>query len=148
MWIVQAILGVLLAFNISLVLEGKTQTQGFMLGAYYVIGFIIYAVACYAYPVLSRFEMKNMQIIRMSLYMVAKHILFTIPLVIISAASVILIVLLIPYLPIVPILLPGLASLAYSYLMEIVLKKYMVQVEPHTNTVNEHGEDTTQWYNE
>ncbi len=61
LWIVQAVLFILIAFNISLVNENVTTTSSFMLGAYIVIGVIIYAVSCYAYPVLSRFNMKNMQ---------------------------------------------------------------------------------------
>ena len=143
LWIVQAVLFILIAFNISLVNENVTTTSSFMLGAYIVIGVIIYAVSCYAYPVLSRFNMKNMQILRMSLFMIAKHIIFTIPLVIISGAAVFLIVFLIPYLPVVPILVPGLASLAYSYPMEIVLKKSMVQAKKNDD---EDGEAVDEWY--
>ena len=143
LWIVQAVLFILIAFNISLVNENVTTTSSFMLGAYIVIGVIIYAVSCYAYPVLSRFNMKNMQILRMSLFMIAKHIIFTIPLVIISEAAVFLIVFMIPYLPVVPILVPGLASLAYSYPMEIVLKKYMVQAKKNDD---EDGEAVDEWY--
>lgn len=145
MWIVELVIIVVMLFNITSVLEGTNEFSGFMLGAYIVMSLVIYGVSCYAYPVLSRFEMKNMAIIRMSLYLAAKYIYFTIPLIIISGVAIISIYYLIPVMPIVPILMPGLASLVYSFLMEIVLKKYTKNREGATN---EHGEDSTEWYNE
>lgn len=145
MWIVEMVIIVVMLFNITSVLEGTNEFSGFMLGAYIVMSLVIYGVSCYAYPVLSRFEMKNMAIIRMSLYLAAKYIYFTIPLIIISGVAIISVYYLMPVMPIVPILMPGLASLAYSFFMEIVLKKYTKNREGATN---EHGEDSTEWYNE
>lgn len=145
MWIVELVIIVVMLFNITSVLEGTNEFSGFMLGAYIVMSLVIYGVSCYAYPVLSRFEMKNMAIIRMSLYLAAKYIYFTIPLIIISGVAIISLYFLIPVMPIVPILMPGLASLVYSYIMEIVLKKF---TKNRDSSENEHGEDTTEWYNE
>ena len=145
MWIVELVIIVVMLFNITSVLEGTNEFSGFMLGAYIVMSLVIYGVSCYAYPVLSRFEMKNMAIIRMSLYLAAKYIYFTIPLIIISGVAIISVYYLMPVMPIVPILMPGLASLAYSFFMEIVLKKYTKNRE---NATNEHGEESTEWYNE
>lgn len=145
MWIVELVIIVVMLFNITSVIEGTNEFSGFMLGTYIVMSLVIYGVSCYAYPVLSRFEMKNMAIIRMSLYLAAKYIYFTIPLIIISGVAIISVYYLMPVMPIVPILMPGLASLAYSFFMEIVLKKYTKNRESATN---EHGEDSTEWYNE
>jgi len=145
MWIVELIIIVVMLFNITSVMEGEDNVSGFMLGAYIVLSVLVYAVSCYMYPVLSRFVMKNTQIVRMSLYLVGKYIYFTIPLIIISAAAIVSVFLLIPYLPIVPIIVPGLASLLYSYIMEIILRKYTVSQE---NETNEHGEETKAWYND
>ncbi len=144
LWIIQLLLTVLMVFNVSTIVEDNGGAVNFMTGAYIVMGFIIYAVACYAYPVLSRFDMKKRQIVRLSLYMAIKHIYFTIPFVILSFAGVAAVVLLIPYFPIVPLLIPALTSLLYSFMMEILLKKYM-----HTEQqVTQDGEVIKQWYEE
>lgn len=145
MWIIELIIIIIMIFNITTVMEGTTRTSGYMLGAYIVMSIIVYAVSCYAYPVLSRFVMKNTQIVRMSLYLAAKHIYFTIPLIIISAAAIVSVFLLIPYMPVIPILVPGLASLVYSYMMEIVLKKYTNRSDSETEG---DGEPADEWYNE
>lgn len=144
LWIIQLLLTVVMIFNVSTVVEDNGGAVNFMTGAYMVMGIIIYAVSCYVYPVLSRFEMKKRQIVRLSLYMAVKHIYFTIPFIVISLAAVIALILFIPYLPIVPLVVPALASLLYSFMMEPVLKKYM-----HTEkTTTQDGEVITQWYEE
>lgn len=145
MWLIELVIIVVMLFNITTVMEGTTKTSGYMLGAYIVMSLIVYAVSCYAYPVLSRFVMKNTQIVRMSLYLAAKHIYFTVPLIIVSAAAIVSVFLLIPYMPIIPILVPGLASLLYSYMMEIVLKKYTNKGGSETG---EDGTPVDDWYNE
>ena len=145
MWIIELVIIVIMLFNITTVLEGTSKTSGYMLGAYIVMSLIVFAVSCYAYPVLSRFVMKNTQIVRMSLYLAAKHIYFTIPLIAVSAAAIVSVFLLIPYMPIIPILVPGLASLLYSYMMEIVLKKYTKKGDAETDG---DGAPVDDWYNE
>ena len=80
--------------------------------------------------------MKTTEIIRLSLYMLVKHIYFTIPMIILSAVAAASVFLLVPYLPIIPIIVPALAAMLYSYMMEILLKKYMPK------------EVVEQWYNE
>ena len=145
MWLIELVIIVVMLFNITTVMEGTTKTSGYMLGAYIVMSLIVYAVSCYVYPVLSRFVMKNTQIVRMSLYLAAKHIYFTVPLIIVSAAAFVSVFLLIPYMPIIPILVPGLASLLYSYMMEIVLKKYTNKGDSETG---EDGAPVDDWYNE
>ena len=137
MWLIELVLLVVTGYNISLVYEATGTTSGYLLGAYLVIGIIIIAIGSYAYPILSRFEMKNTAIIRMSLFVMAKHIYFTIPIVIVVVGASLAIVLLMPYVPLVPIILPGLASLLCSFMMEIVLKKYMPK-----------DGDESAWYNE
>lgn len=125
MWLIELVLLVITGYNISLVYDAGGNTSGFLLGAYLILGLVIHAIACYAYPVLSRFELKNTAIIRMSLFFVAKYIYITIPLVIISGVTILAVILLMPYMPLIPIVLPGLAALLYSLLMEYVLKKHM-----------------------
>lgn len=144
LWIIQLLLMVVMIFNMSAVMEQNNGTVNFMTGAYMVMSLIIYAVACYAYPVLSRFEMKKRQIVRLSLYMAVKHIYFTIPFIVLSLAGGAAVILLVSYIPIVPLVVPALTALLYSFMMEPVLKKYM-----HTSpTTTQDGEIITQWYDE
>lgn len=147
MWIIQAGLAALLWFNMT-VTSGNidnVDSVGFFSGMYLVLGLILYAIGCYAFPVLSRFMMNKRQIARMSLYLAIRYIYVTIPLIVISGASVLAIVVLMPYMPIIPIVVPALAALLYSYLMEFVLKKFMPKEE---KKVTEDGEEIVEWYNE
>lgn len=144
LWLIQAVLTFVMCFNLYAVVEQNGGTIGFMQGAYIVMGLIIFAISCYAYPVLSRFDMKNTKIIRFSLYMAVKHVYFTIPMMVIILASIVALVLLVPYMPIIPLLVPGAAALLCSYMMEWILKKYM----PKEEKVSEDGEVITEWYNE
>lgn len=144
-WIVEIVIIVVMLFNITAVMEGEDKTSGFMLGAYIVLSVLVHAVSCYIYPILSRFVMKNTQIVRMSLYFVGKYIYFTVPLVIISGAAIVGVFILMPYLPILPLVVPGIASLLYSYIMEIILRKYTTSQVSETN---EHGEEIKAWYND
>lgn len=89
LWLIQAVLTFVMCFNLYAVVEQNGGTIGFMQGAYIVMGLIIFAISCYAYPVLSRFDMKNTKIIRFSLYMAVKHVYFTIPMLVIILASII-----------------------------------------------------------
>lgn len=147
MWIMQAALTALLYLNITFT-SGTVKnldSVGFFSGIYLVLGIIIYAISCYVYPVLSRFMMNKRKVIRMSLFLAIRYIYITIPLIIISSVSIIAVVILLPYMPIIPIIVPALASLIYSYLMELVLKKYMPKEESKTT---EDGEEVVEWYNE
>jgi len=118
MWLVELVLMLLLIYNLTVV-------TGFVSGIYLAMAILILSVCCYAYPLLSRFTMKNTDIIKMSIILMVKHIYFTIPFLIITVIAGVGIIFLIPYLPIVPLLVPGLSALLYSYMMEIVMKKYM-----------------------
>lgn len=139
LWVIELVVLVLLAYNLMVV-------TGFVSGIYLAMAILLVAVYCYAFPILSRFVLKNTDIIKMSIILVIKHIYFTVPFVAIIVLSAAALVLLIPYAPIVPILLPGLAALLYSFMMEIVMKKYMPKAEDGNARDNETVIDD--WYNE
>lgn len=138
LWLVELVVMILLAYNITVV-------TGFVSGIYLAMAVLLIAVYCYAFPILSRFMLKNMDIIKMSIVLMIRHIYFTIPFVIIFVVSAVAVVVLIPYMPIVPILVPALAALVYSFMMEIVMKKYMPKAEDNTT---EDGTAIDDWYNE
>lgn len=139
LWVIELVVLVLLAYNLMVV-------TGFVSGIYLAMAILLVAVYCYAFPILSRFVLKNTDIIKMSIILVIKHIYFTVPFVAIIVLSAAALVLLIPCAPIVPILLPGLAALLYSFMMEIVMKKYMPKAEDGNARDNETVIDD--WYNE
>lgn len=138
LWIVELIVFVLLVYNLTVV-------TGIISGVYLAMAIFLVAVYCYAFPVLSRFVMKNTDIIKMSIILVIRHIYFTIPFVVIVVVSTVALVVLIPYMPIVPILLPGLSTLVYSYIMELIMKKYMPKAQDNESDEHKAVDD---WYNE
>lgn len=138
MWIFELVVLVLLAYNLTVV-------TGFISGIYLAMAVFLVAVYCYVFPILSRFVLKNTEIIKMSIILMIRHIYFTIPFVVIAVLAIAAVVILIPYMPIVPILVPALAALVYSYMMEIIMKKYMPKAEGNTS---EDGTVIDDWYNE
>lgn len=138
LWLIELVIIILLVYNLSVV-------TGFVSGIYLAMAVLLVAVYCYAFPILSRFVMKNTDIIKMSIILMIKHIYFTIPFVVIFVLSDAALVLLIPYMPIIPILVPGLAALLYSLMMELIMKKYMPKAE---NNTSEDGTVIDDWYNE
>ena len=137
LWLIELVVLILLAYNLTVV-------TGYVSGIYLAMAILLVAVYCYAFPILSRFMMRNTDIIKMSLILVIKHIYFTIPFVVIVVLSAVALILLVPYMPIVPILLPGLAALLYSFMMEIIMKKYM----PQANSDGADNSAIDDWYNE
>ncbi|MBE5937193.1 MAG: DUF624 domain-containing protein [Lachnospiraceae bacterium] len=138
LWIVELVLMLLLAYNLYVV-------EGFVTGIYLAMAILVIAMYCYAYPILSRFVLNNTKIVKMSIILMIKHLYFTIPMVVIVVGSAVLLVLLVPFMPIVPLLVPGLSSLIYSFMMEWIMKKYMPKTEDNKN---EDGEAIDAWYNE
>lgn len=143
-WVLQVVLLFVMDFNVSTVVEQDGGKIGIMSGAYIVIGVFIYAISVYAYPILSRFDMKRTKMLRLAFYMMLKHFYCTIPMVILSAGSILAIVFLANVLPIIPLLLPTLATYINSFMMEWMFKKYMPKSEEYT----EDGERIVQWYEE
>ncbi len=145
LWVIQLVLMLMVSYNLYITMGDGTNKGGFLTGAYIAIALIVYAVSCYAYPVLSRLVLKNSQIVKLSLYMAARHIYFTIPIMIVTLAAIAAMVFFAPIAPLLPILAPAVAALVCSYMMEMVLKKYMPKQEEE---VTEDGEVVKHWYNE
>ncbi|MBE5928796.1 MAG: DUF624 domain-containing protein [Lachnospiraceae bacterium] len=143
-WVIQAVLTFIMAYNYYSVVGPEGESVGFLAGAYIVMGLLIYAISCFAYPVLSRFDLKVSKIIRFSFFLAVKYFYFTIPMIVLSLGSIIAIILLAPAVPIVPLLFPTVANYLNSFMIEWVFKKYM----PKEEHVTEDGETITNWYNE
>lgn len=116
----------------------KDNTGGsVMFGIFVAIAFIIYCFSLYVFPVLSRFDMKFVQLMKASLLMSIKHFPYTLGMAIITAAAIIGV----NYMLLLIFILPVVTTLLNSFLMERVLKKYMPKSE---GPGEETGKD--EWY--
>lgn len=119
---------------------------GYLSGAYVTLFFIVACVACYAFPILSRFDMKIPGILRFSVYCAFRHFLHTLAMIGIFAAGVAGLVFgFTSIFIIVAILAPGLMGYVYTFPMEHVMKKYMPKPEPRYTP---EGEQILEWYQE
>lgn len=152
MWLIFAAVYVLLFFNISIVSK-QSSYGGYLVGAYITMGVIVLCIMCYAFTVLSRFDMKIGKIIRFSLYLAFRHFLHTVVLLVIFLAGVFGVCspllfaspALHSFVPIILAFVPGTASFLYTFPMEHLLKKYTPKSEPK---YTEDGEEIVEWYNE
>lgn len=129
-WMTLLYLGVRMAWT------GAGETVTFTLALYTVAILLSGCVLIYIFPVLSRFEMRMAQIIKLSFVMSIRFMHVTAAVAVGSAA---LGWLLIRYLPVACVLVvPGLWCYAVTFLMEKALKHYMPEAKP--------GEE--QWYDE
>lgn len=129
-WMAFMYLGIRMAWT------GAEDTVTFTLALYTVATLISGCVLIYVFPVLSRFEMRMMQIIKLSFVMSIRFFYVTAA---IAVGSVAVGWLLVRYLPVACILMvPGIWCYAITFLMEKALKYYMPEAKP--------GEE--QWYDE
>jgi uncharacterized membrane protein YesL len=138
--IIMLVVNSLLVYDVyyALNMANVDNTKGsIFLGVF--IAFFLLAVSfnIYAFPILSRFEMTVKQLIKASVYMSMRHLLSTILMVVIVAASVVAFF----FVPLLIMILPGVATLLISLLMERVFRKYMPESE---GPGEETGKD--EWY--
>lgn len=116
--------------------HGSESTQGGILIIVYnfmIIGCI--SVIMYLFPNMSRFTMSKKDLIKLSFFMVVKHLPTTICLVVILGVSMIGIYI----MPVLIIILPGAICYIDSLFLERILLKYMAQPE-------EGSEEAEKWY--
>ncbi|MCH5266311.1 MAG: YesL family protein [Lachnospiraceae bacterium] len=147
-WVIIALLYVLLYWNIQItgITDEASEYGGYLAGAYLAMMLIMACIACYIFPLISRFDMKLSQILRLSLYCAFRHFLHTIVLLaILLAAGYGLFVGVWTGIIILILVVPGLAGFLYTFPMEHVMKKYMPKSE---TKYTESGEEIVEWYNE
>lgn len=126
----------LLYLGIRMARTGVEDTVTFSVAIYTVAILISGCVLIYIFPVLSRFEMKITEIIKLSFVMSIRFIHVTAA---VAAGSAVAGWLLIRRLPVACILIvPGIWCYSVTFLMEKALKHYMPEARP--------GEE--QWYDE
>lgn len=150
-WIIMALMYMILAWNIQLMglTDDATSSNpygGYLSGAYLAMAAIITCVACYVFPLISRFRMKLTQILRFSLFCAFRHFLHTLVLLLIlGLAGFGLYVGFYTQIILIMLFLPGLAGFLCTFPMEHIMKKYMPKEEKQYDS---EGTEMTQWYNE
>lgn len=144
--IIMTLLYALLAFNLVTMTSSTASYAGYLYGAYIAMAIVLTCIACYIYPILSRFVLKKTKVLRLAFYMAFRHILFTVILVLIVVLGVVGIYLsILGNLPILILVIPGGLSMLYTLPMEHLMKKYMPKSEP---IILENGEEVKPWYEE
>ena len=148
---VMAAVYILLSWNIWLLgvtdeATAQNPYGGYLSGAYLALGAVILCIACYVFPLISRFQMKLAQILRFSLFCAFRHFLHTLVLLgILGLVAFGMFVGIYTQIILITILLPGLAGFLYTFPMEHVMKKYMPKEEKQFDS---EGTEITKWYNE
>lgn len=107
--------------NIGILDEKMANVAGIGFMVFYTFCLIfILAVACYAFPALSRFDEPAGWIVKLSLYLTVRHLPVTI-LLLLLLAGVYLGILFVPYLVVI---LPGLGAYISVFLIEPILERH------------------------
>lgn len=141
--IIMTLFYTLLTFNLYATVESG-KYGGYLYGAYLGLLIILTCLNCYLYPLLSRFDLGVIKILRMALYLAFRHLLITIVLfaiVLMGFTGVYFSI--IRDFPIIILLIPGGLSMIYTFPMEYIMKKYMPQSEP---VIMDDGEIIKPWF--
>ena len=123
--IVLVIMAFLFYMNFSFIHMNNTKANAFLFYVYWMMLFIIGCVTVYLFPLLSRFNLKRLQLVKLSLFMALKHLprtLIMLVLVLITGFSMFI-------MPALSMILPGLCALLCSFQLEKVMKLYLPKPE-------------------
>jgi uncharacterized membrane protein YesL len=90
---------------------------------YLALFILVFIAAIYTYPMLSRFEMSKIRLIKLSVLAMFHNFPISLLLVAIFVLSFLVIVM----LPFGVLFMPGVCLYIYSYFMERVIRKYMTE---------------------
>jgi len=125
-------------------LEAQQSSGSVYLGVFIVITLLFCAMYSYVCPILSRFEMKTVGILKTAFVMAARHLLTTVVLLVLLVGVVLGCYILLPGM----FFLPAVATLLASFMIEKVFKKYMPEKEePEFDAAGEEiGQEKDEWY--
>lgn len=127
--------GLNIKFAQEIVARMQGRITGYVLGvAYYIMMLVAIFTELYMFPVLSRFTLKNLQILKMSLFMSIRHLPYTLLMAVILIAVIVGTF----YVPVAMFVAPAAGALLFSLPMERVLKQYIKE--------EENGEYKDKWY--
>lgn len=139
--VILTIIFAVLAFDIYLSWGniGEKGKQGsIMLGVFVAITVLTLCFSLYIFPILSRFDMTIMQLIKAAIFMSIKHLPYTIGMVAVTIAVIVGTA----FFQILIFFAPAVCVLINSLLMERILKKYVPQA---ANTDDEDAKKD-EWY--
>jgi uncharacterized membrane protein YesL len=138
--LVLTLISLLLVFDISWARTNMKQIPQYgsiLLGIFYVLSFFVACLIIYVFPILSRFEMKTMQLFKAAAFMAARHLPSSLAMLMINLVCIVAG----RCIPILIFILPALSVLLNSFFMERILKKYTPKSE---GSPEDSGKD--EWY--
>lgn len=133
-------------FQYAIMLNNEGQTMGtLMLGVFLASCAFAVFILIWIYPVLSRFNIDIKTLFKNSLFISIKHLFRSLMMIAYLGGIGYLIYTRLPiqFYILIPVVLPGITCLLFSFIIEPVFKKYMGEA---AGTPEETGED--QWYRE
>lgn len=123
--IVLVVMAFLFYMNFSFVHMNHTKTNAFLFYMYWMMLFVIGCITVYVFPLLSRFHVKPLQLVKMSLFMALKHL----PRTLIMLVFVLITGFTMFIMPPLSMILPGVCALLCSFQLEKVMKLYLPKPE-------------------
>lgn len=122
--VLNSILYVDYRFAKALIKEGKTSGQVLLI-IFMLLFIILSFITIYLFPILSRFTMTNLQLIKAAFAISMKHL----PSTFLMFVLIVALILGVYIFPLAIIIMPGLMMLLLSFLMERILKQYTPEPE-------------------
>jgi len=117
--------------------EPDSSKGSLLMGVFIGIAFLVISFSIYVFPILSRFDMTVKQLFKAAVYMSMRHIHFTILMIAVNIAAVVVVYFFFPFI----FIAPATTVLVNSLMMERIFKKYMPKSE---GPGEETGKD--EWY--
>lgn len=119
--VILLLLSTIFIMNFTYVSQVEKTSSTVLFYIYVIMVYAIVATVIYLFPALSRFEMKRFDLVKLSFFMATRHLPSTILMQLILLGGAFLLYLIPPAI----LIIPPLASLLISFVIEKVFKKYM-----------------------
>lgn len=124
LWIIFAVIGLVLFTDIRLIgliiSDGIAYTMA--KAFFYAMLFLLILLGLYAFPYIARFELSSKSIVKNCIFMMLRHILWTLLLAIITVVCIFIFII-VP--PLAVFIVPAVNALLASLILEKIFKKYM-----------------------
>ena len=134
MVLIVAIMGIY--YGLALTANSKDTMLQIFHYTYIIVSVLVACLYAFLFPILSRFSLPRLQIMRMALFLSIRHILTTIVLLLLILAGCFAVVNVYPLI----FFVPGTITFLCSFLIERVFKKYQPKLEEDTK------EENLKWY--
>jgi len=125
LWLLVLVLAIIIVTNIRNI-EVMGNAAGFMLTAQYVLLFILAIHSVFSFPMIARFDMGLVQVMKSSFYMSVRHLLTSVVCVLMAY---VLILLILTAMPVIFFAAPGIYGMGAAYMIMRVFKKYRPEMD-------------------